>query len=234
MENEENDDEHLTESELGTKAYWEDFYQTELENFVDSGDQGETWFGRRNTNMIIQWIAENVPKEAFICDVGCGNGFILSQLATRHSFLNLLGIDYSPKAIDFCRQLYQSTAPAIQFKVVDILSSSDSSSSSSFPACDVLVDKGTYDAIALMPDGDLAANRRLYRSFVLNHLTENGHLVIMSCNFTREELCRFLLLQLPSPAGDLTLVHEFATPKLSFGGKVGSQVTGLVLKRQRK
>lgn len=168
--------------------------------------------------------------------MGCGNGFILSQLATRHSFLNLLGIDYSPKAIDFCRQLYQSTAPAIQFKVVDILSdsSSDSSSSSSFPACDVLVDKGTYDAIALMPDGDLAANRRLYRSFVLNHLNLNGHLVIMSCNFTRGELCRFLLLQLPSPAGDLTLVHEFATPKLSFGGKVGSQVTGLVLKRQRK
>ena len=63
MEKEENDDdEHLTESELGTKAYWEDFYQTELENFVDSGDQGETWFGRRNTNMIIQWIADNVPK----------------------------------------------------------------------------------------------------------------------------------------------------------------------------
>lgn len=164
--------------------------------------------------------------------MGCGNGYILSQLATRHSFLNLLGIDYSPKAIDFCRQLYKSTAPAIQFKVVDILSSSDSSSSSSFPACDVLVDKGTYDAIALMPDGDLAANRRLYRSFVLNHLTENGHLVIMSCNFTREELCRFLLLE--PPAGDLTLVHEFATPKLSFGGKVGSQVTGLVLKKSQE
>lgn len=116
---------------------------------------------------------------------------------------------------------------SIQFKVVDILKAS---SSSSFPPVDVLVDKGTYDAIALMPNADLNSNRRLYLDFVLQHLkTESGHLIIMSCNFTREELSKFLLPEKDN--SPFQLVHEFDTPKLSFGGKVGSQVTGLVLKR---
>lgn len=66
MSGDEQDDEHLTQCELGTKDYWEDFYQTELDNFTDSGDVGETWFGRRNTNMIINWIGANVDKSGKI------------------------------------------------------------------------------------------------------------------------------------------------------------------------
>ena len=56
------DEEHITESELGTKDYWEQFYENELNNFEDSGDCGETWFGKRNTHRIIDWVVENTDK----------------------------------------------------------------------------------------------------------------------------------------------------------------------------
>lgn len=163
---------------------------------------------------------------ASICDIGCGNGYILSSLAS-HGFTQLCGVDYSEKAIDFCKKMHTrlDNTKSIQFKVADIL---QNDSVTAFDPCNVLVDKGTYDAIALMPDADLQLNRRLYLNFVLKHLKSNGHFVIMSCNFTKEELLKFLQHE-----DAFHFVHEFETPKLSFGGKVGNQVTGLVMRRSQ-
>lgn len=55
-------EEFITESELGTKQYWDQFYDEELTNFIDFGDSGETWFGTRNTRKIIDWVSENHAK----------------------------------------------------------------------------------------------------------------------------------------------------------------------------
>lgn len=55
-------DEFINESELGTKQFWDRFYDEELINFNDLGDSGETWFGTRNTRKIIDWVNENHVK----------------------------------------------------------------------------------------------------------------------------------------------------------------------------
>lgn len=47
---------------LGTKQYWEDYYNHELKNFVEFGDRGETWFGKLPTKQIITWIVDNIPR----------------------------------------------------------------------------------------------------------------------------------------------------------------------------
>ena len=78
-----------------------------------------------------------------------------------------------------------------------------------------------------MPNADIQLNRQLYLNFVTKHLTDQGHFVIMSCNFTKDELLKFLLRD-----NTFEFVHEFETPRLSFGGKVGNQVTGLVMRKK--
>ena len=236
------DDEHITESDLGTKSYWDDFYNTELENFENNGNCGETWFGKPNTHKIIEWIAERCGKTSkfllviynlfmilfgstgLICDIGCGNGYMLSKLACKGFLTSMLvGIDYSEQAINFCKKLYSQNdiTKDIRFEVVDILQNNFTSEK-----FDIIIDKGTYDAICLMPNGDIQLNRQKYWYFITKHLkNENSYFVIMSCNFTKEELLKFLLQN-----DAFQLIHEFETPKLLFGGKEGSQVTGLVMK----
>lgn len=233
-------DEFITESVLGDKEYWEHFYEEELANFDDNGDTGETWFGKRNTHNIINWIELNIPRNglfvtlileiidifhlASICDIGCGNGYILASLAKK-GFETLLGIDYSEKAIEFCNKLYSIQESKIKFCVMDILQSNCLLEEK----MQVFIDKGTYDAICLMPNSNLAANRQSYLSFIKSNLESNtGHFVLMSCNFTKEELMRSLL------GDEFEIEHEFEAPRLAFGGQIGQQVTGLVLRKSSK
>lgn len=55
-------EEFITKSKLGEKEYWNHFYEEELTNFKDYGDEGETWFGIRNSKKIIDWIDKNIDK----------------------------------------------------------------------------------------------------------------------------------------------------------------------------
>ena len=56
-------EEFITESKLGTQEYWENFYEEELENFENHGDEGESWFGKGNTMKIVRWVTDNVNKD---------------------------------------------------------------------------------------------------------------------------------------------------------------------------
>ena len=156
---------------------------------------------------------------ASICDLGCGTGFDLSQLA-KLGFRNLLGIDYSSNAIDVCRALYSSEI--IRFEVVDILQSNSMEG-----VFDVLIDKGTYDAICLNPDADLQRNRQLYMQFITEHLAATGYFVLMSCNFTKEELFKDLLQN-----HAFQVYCDFGTPPFVHVGIQRRKVTGLVLRPQ--
>lgn len=54
-------EEFITESVLGTKEYWDDVYTNDIENAEESVD--DTWFGKRNANMIIQWTKQNIRPQ---------------------------------------------------------------------------------------------------------------------------------------------------------------------------
>ncbi|XP_069095228.1 EEF1A lysine methyltransferase 2 isoform X3 [Pleurodeles waltl] len=89
---------------------------------------------------------------------------------------------------------------------------------------DLCVDKGTLDAISLDPNC-AAKKRQEYLASLRRVLKDNGHFVITSCNWTREELiCQF--------AEGFTFLEELPTPKFSFGGRTGSSVTALVFQKK--
>ena len=54
----------------------------------------------------------------------------------------------------------------------------------------VCMDKGTFDAISLLPSG-AAEGRGAYRRNVRRLLQPDGLFVITSCNWTKEELVEF-------------------------------------------
>ncbi|KAF7493663.1 Protein-lysine N-methyltransferase efm4 [Sarcoptes scabiei] len=205
---------------LGTKQYWEDYYNHELKNFVEFGDRGETWFGKLPTKQIITWIVDNIPRNDRICDIGCGNGLVLGELS-KYQYSNLYGLDYSSKSIEFCENLFKNQK--IHFEKVDILEDGYLSKQK----FNVILDKGTFDAISLMPDSDANLNRSKYVTFLMRHLqVPDGYFIIFSCNFTRDEIITFI--QEHHHLGELRVIQEFESPRFSFGGQSGQQVTGLV------
>jgi len=95
-------------------------------------------------------------------------------------------------------------------------------------AWDLLLDKGTYDAIALadkLPDGTtLIAG---YPSRVSNALKNGGYFLITSCNFTEEEL----KASFAAPGSELMYHSRVAHPTFSFGGKTGSTVSTVAFRK---
>lgn len=102
---------------------------------------------------------------------------------------------------------------------------------------DLLVDKGTFDAISLMPSDTINPSDKqshlhhvrslasLFKSSLLR-LWKSGssRFVITSCNWTREELEGFF-------GPELVVEHQIEHPKFSFGGASGQVVTTLVFSR---
>ncbi|XP_017330864.1 EEF1A lysine methyltransferase 2 isoform X2 [Ictalurus punctatus] len=88
---------------------------------------------------------------------------------------------------------------------------------------DLCIDKGTFDAISLNPEGREMAKLQ-YMSSLRAALKPQGHFIITSCNWTKEQL-----LQIFSPGFELQ--QELPTPRFQFGGVSGNSVTALVLKR---
>lgn len=88
---------------------------------------------------------------------------------------------------------------------------------------DVVLDKGTYDAISLSPNAK--ENRNIYIQTIHNSMKDHGLLILTSCNWTKEEL-------------DVDFQEKFdcysiiPTPQFKFGGKIGSVVTCVVYKKK--
>ena len=224
------EDEELDSSVIGTKDYWEKCYAQELDNYNEFGDFGEIWFGLKNSRRIVNWIKDNLTdKDSLkVLDIGCGNGFLLLELA-KLGYKQLFGVDYSPNSIKFCQQIVDKELESknITFEELDILSDNWSDTSVvSNKKFDCVIDKGTYDAICLMPGTDISLIRDKYRQFVTKISSEHSIFILMSCNFTKCQLYKHLNLQ------SFDLVHEIESPSISFGGQRGSQVTGLVLRKR--
>lgn len=213
------DSAELNVSSLGTLEYWQNHYRDEIENFKHHGDTGEVWFGEDIQERVVGWICKcpQIKKISNIVDVGCGNGVLLVELANR-GFNNLSGIDYSEEAIVLAREVAEnlSVKEKIVYLVCDILQLVF------WNSFDVVVDKGTYDAISLSEDG--IENRKKYIKNVHSSLKSNGLLVLTSCNWTRKELD--------------THFHELfehfdriQTPQFQFGGNVGNTVTCVIYKK---
>ncbi|CAJ0594461.1 unnamed protein product [Cylicocyclus nassatus] len=210
----------IAPSELGTKTYWDSRYEQELHNFEECGDEGEIWFGRSAEKRIIDFVKANVSSAAKILDLGCGNGSVLRRLR-KHGYLNLTGVDYCPAAIELANRIAKEEDHEvdISFKVLDVLSTS---TDSPLDLYDVVLDKGTWDAMSL--SNDRKSRLLTYKSFVTRSLSPSGQFVIFSCNFTKEEL-----LQMFEDGGCMKFQTEIpAAHSITFGGRQGVTSTGVV------
>ncbi|CDS03151.1 hypothetical protein LRAMOSA00553 [Lichtheimia ramosa] len=208
-------------SKLGTKEYWDSLYDRENTNFNDFGDIGEVWFGEESVEKMVEWVTENAEcGETSMVDLGCGNGHLLLELSNE-GYQQLTGIDYSEHAITLAKSVAKEQGREhIHYQVVDLLSIEPGSWADSH-SFDIVLDKGTYDAISLNPEQEAAdakgqdGPRERYIKAV-SKIT-NQYFLITSCNWTMDELIeRFK---------PFFKYHSHVKyPTFSFGGHTGSKI----------
>ncbi|XP_046369486.2 EEF1A lysine methyltransferase 2-like [Haliotis rufescens] len=220
------DDRDFQSSELGTKQFWDDVYIRDLDNYNNSAEVGDIWFGEESQMRVVRWLeedCEDVDTQDAILDLGCGNGMMLVELH-REGYRDLTGVDYSETAVQLARNIADKEGMAdIKYETADL--TTDVREGALTCRCGhykMCVDKGTYDAISLIPDNALTA-RRTYQENIKHLLRADGLFVITSCNWTCEQLEEFF-------STDFSLESVIPTPTFQFGGKTGNTVTSLVFK----
>ncbi|XVF81884.1 hypothetical protein PTKIN_Ptkin15bG0191700 [Pterospermum kingtungense] len=255
-------------SMLGLQSYWDAAYADELANFREHGHTGEIWFGADVMETVTSWTKtlcigisqgqmpnhvnevkpeplEEDDKYLFfwsVLDIGTGNGLLLQELS-KLGFTDLTGTDYSEGAIDLARSLADRGGFSnIKFLVDDIL---ETKLERQFQ---LVMDKGTLDAIGLHPDGPI--KRMMYWDSVSKLVAPGGLLVITSCNHTKDELVQevenfnqrnIATLQEPNTVVEQEthsevpsfqyLNHVRTYPTFMFGGSVGSRVATVAFRR---
>lgn len=211
-------------SKLGTQQYWEEFYKTELKNFEEnSADTGECWFDDCGAeDRMVSYINEELNSHADalgkILDLGTGNGHLLFALRESGVQGDFLGIDYSLASIEFASKIAKSKNEFadIRFRHVDFLADPDWTDAQ----FDLILDKGTLDAIAL---SGVPSSPQMYVSNVISLLKPGGRFMITSCNFTKSELLSSICIPLDG---------EIEYPSFNFGGAQGSSVVTLIFQKQ--
>ncbi|KAI7904353.1 S-adenosyl-L-methionine-dependent methyltransferase [Cokeromyces recurvatus] len=207
-------------SKLGTKSYWDTVYDRENKNFQEIGDIGEIWFGEESVERMVEWVTEHVSDmNCRTVDLGCGNGHLLIELHEA-GYKSLHGIDYSESAIQLATSIASERQLAITYQTVDFLSNPQWFQQQ----YDLVLDKGTYDAISLHPDQIKAKQegvpgpREKYIEAVYKMIKpKSGLFLITSCNWTKEELIENFKQY-------FRYHSNVKYPVFQFGGHTGSKI----------
>lgn len=205
----------------------------ELENFQDHGDEGEIWFGKAVERRVIDWIKANRPisSDPRILDLGCGNGHFTLKLIEAGWKL-VAALDYSEKAVELARKLVGFPEEDERIFQADILNT-ESLPIQFYSHFDVIVDKGTFDAISLNPDfeGEKVSKTRIIADAFKNTLKtllapRDSLFIITSCNWTSLELGHIF-------GPEFEAVGEIGHTKFVFGGKSGQDVSTLIFRLRK-
>ncbi|KAI8870513.1 S-adenosyl-L-methionine-dependent methyltransferase [Ramicandelaber brevisporus] len=152
-------------------------------------------------------------------------------------FTKVLGVDYSEPGIALAKSVAvkYGLEDKINYEVADVLSSETTNKWNQ--RFDIILDKGTYDAICLCAESDETSDgnegRKVdvrrgikYPPSMAEMLKDgSGLLVITSCNWTIDEL-----IQQFSQWFDLH--GKIEHPAFKFGGKVGQSVSTAIFKKK--
>lgn len=212
-------------SRLGTKEYWDSFYQLEHCNFErNEADTGECWFEESNAETkMCDFIFEELQhlKNPNVCDVGTGNGHLLFQLLEEGFKGNMVGIDYSETSVQFAKDIAARKNYQVKFERSDVLHANDPFMSQNNEAFDLVLDKGTLDAIALSNEQyeNGLTGFQIYPYNVSKLIRRGGVLLVTSCNFTQDEIYKHF-----TDSGKFKYFGKVDYPTLEFGGAKGSTI----------
>ncbi|CAI6333228.1 unnamed protein product [Periconia digitata] len=246
---------HLDPSSLGTREYWDSAYTTERANFsANTDDEGTIWFSDAGAEErmcgFLEDLAEegelvkgdssdseedsNVQAKTRFLDLGTGNGHLLFSLREDGWEGELVGVDYSAQSIRLASEILasksQDSQANISFFEFDILAPLSPPPTWLAEGFDVVLDKGTFDAISLSDEKDTQGRRIVegYRESVERLVKTGGRFLITSCNWTEEELRAWL-------EGEESLFmyeDKVKYPSFTFGGKTGSSVCTICFRRR--
>ncbi|SCU92420.1 LAMI_0E10308g1_1 [Lachancea mirantina] len=223
----------LNKSKLGTKQYWDQFYELEKKNFEENPeDTGECWFADNDAEAnMVEFLMENVGQHRIsqncsILDLGTGNGHLLFQIFEEGFQGKLVGVDYSEHSVQFANEILKNKYNGdthLSFHTADIFDHSWAPGQ-----FDVVLDKGTLDAIALsglaLEGGKTVVEA--YSSVIESLLPPNGVFLITSCNFTQDELIKII------ESDNLKVWNTIEYPVFEFGGVKGTTICSVAFKMQ--
>ncbi|KAK1050362.1 Protein-lysine N-methyltransferase efm4 [Friedmanniomyces endolithicus] len=177
---------------------------------------------------------QQLPPSRFL-DLGTGNGHLLFALREEDEEGScwsgeMIGVDYSESSISLARRIAaerQIDHNTMRFEQWDLLAEPPQPSWLQ-DGFDVVLDKGTFDAISLMPYAEGSRHPcDIYREKVVPLIKFGHFLCITTCNWVKEELLDWL-----APAGgQLQCYAEAKYPTFTFGGQTGQSVVTLMLRR---
>ncbi|VUC23325.1 unnamed protein product [Clonostachys rosea] len=227
-------------------------------NSSNPSDIGTVWFDDSDAEAkILEFLSTRSDlsrSDTTFLDLGCGNGSLLFSLrevddeddededdgdeAQEKSAGpwtgRMLGVDYSPQSVALANQIASSRdkdeVAGMSFQEWDILGGSYSNilTASEAEGWDVILDKGTFDAISLSDNQD-AQGRRIcegYRERVLPLVKQGGLFIITSCNWTEKELRAWF-----ESSGGFALDGRVEYRTFSFGGVKGQTITTLCFRK---
>jgi SAM-dependent methyltransferase len=105
---------------------------------------------------MVEWVSENFPSSPspYTVEIGSGNGTLLfALLEAGYTADHLSGIDYSPGAVKLAQSIAETRGLGVKFSQSDFLQDDPpllpGQTESAKGLWDLLLDKGTFDAIAL-------------------------------------------------------------------------------------
>lgn len=222
----------LNVSKLGTKKYWDDFYALERENFSKNPeDTGECWFDDNGAEeRMVEFLVDNdgelrISTQSKMIDLGTGNGHLLFELCENDFDGPMVGVDYSEESVQFASHISKAKGydTNTKFMAADIFDSSWSPGK-----FDIVLDKGTLDAIAL--SGKKFANDKtvidVYSTVIEKLLESGGIFLITSCNFTEQELINIV------QTDRLKVWKRINYPVYEFGGVKGTTICSVAFVKQ--
>lgn len=168
-------------------------------------------------------------------DIGTGNGHMLFTLREDEGDGpwegNMVGVDYSPASVELARKIgaQREIEPPVRFDEWDLLGSDPGSWLDG--GFDVVLDKGTFDAISLMPQEEGGEHScEIYRRKVEPLVKVGGFLLLTSCNWTKSELFSWFTPE----GGDNALEYfgEARYPSFTFGGQTGQSIVTVAFSRK--
>ncbi|KAI9645941.1 protein phosphatase 2A structural subunit [Ciborinia camelliae] len=180
-------------------------------------------------------------------DEGKGNGDEGNKWVGR-----MMGADYSEKSIEFARQIAEDKREEreredeetneemgndIEFITWDIMKEDPSPkvlNGKQAKGWDIVLDKGTFDAISLSEETDANGKRIFegYREKVLSLVRVGGVAVVTSCNWTEEELIEWFVGKGEEDERErFEVLRKIEYRSFSFGGVKGQTVCSVCFRK---